>query len=127
MTDERQAASMALMERLRELKTRKGRARHGQLLGRPIVVALDHELWSEVVERIHAYSPPVMLAVYYAGSCTLRLYGVSTEAVETRVVEVQVEQARATTVGDALRPQETHMTVPVTAWETMGLTELVGA
>lgn len=129
MTDERRAASRVLMDQLVKWRTSKPVPERDAQLNRPVVLALDHELWSTTVDRMHAYDPPVMLAVYYTADRTLRIYAVSVSAEDSvrkgRLVEP--EQSTSATVGDVIRPSKRHMSVLVTAGETMGLTELVSA
>jgi hypothetical protein len=78
MTDERKAATRALMKRLRDLKTGRIRLNPGQIVdGRPIVLALDHELMTDVLRRLRNHQPPVVLAVYYVDTSELLLAEIS--------------------------------------------------
>lgn len=75
MDDVRVAASRALMARLRGVKSRGPRPGQSPILtsNRPVVLAIADELFVDVVQRMHAYSSPVLLAVYYPAGDRLEL------------------------------------------------------
>lgn len=122
MTEERLVASRALMARLREIKSRGLKAGQSQVLtaNRPVVLALEDEPLSEFVRRMHAYEPPVLLAVYYPTSQRLQLaeLDLAPRVPDTTLVSPE------TTVGMLLDAEES-MSVP-DSWETIKVTQLVG-
>jgi hypothetical protein len=122
MNDERIAATRALMAQLREIKSRGSRAKEPATLaaGRPVVLALEHELFVEVAQRMHAYDPPVILAVYYPASQKLVLADVAPAARDADTITV----GKDATVGMVLDAQQS-LQVPET-WETIRLSQLVG-
>lgn len=62
MTEERQAASRALMKRLRQVP-----------LSGPVVLAIETESVGELLRRVHTYESPVTVAVYFPGTDRLVL------------------------------------------------------
>ena len=121
MNDERIAATRALMNQLRVIKSRSNRSGEATTLaaGRPVVLALEHERFVDVAQRMHTYEPPVILAVYYPASKKLILADV---AVATRDADT-IAVGKDATVGMVLDTQES-LQVPET-WETIRLNQLV--
>jgi hypothetical protein len=121
MTETRLAASRLLMRRLRDLKTSSRRSDRELVGSRPVVLALEDDLVREVVQRFHAYEPPVWVAVYYPQAEKLVLAEVGLAPRSTDSVLIGAD----TTVGMLL---DAHPSLSLPdSWETIRVTQLIGA
>jgi hypothetical protein len=97
LTVERVAATKKAMAEIVKLAARKQLPPEFKL-GTPVVVALEDELVSDVMERITTYAPPVTLAVYYPDKERLELITLEPGPRPSDREEV-VRAHRASTVG----------------------------